>query len=358
MRYYICRQHPTVEGPFDSSALADLVRSGSIGPETPVCPEGEQTWRALGTIPELAALLRLHGQSSDVVPIGGSGGPERAPGAEQPEIPPHWARAERPHRPPLGEMSVSNALGVGWSALTRNYWLTLLVVIILLASQFLLNLLQSFGQHLLQSTGATGAGVALMGTSFLASILVIFPLTIGALLFGVEAVRGRATLGTLARGFQRVFALLGAYLLWFLGVIVLMVPFAGILVGLGAAVGMGGFGGGGGSAALIIGLALLAMVPMLWLTARLFPTFLLIVDPDRPRLGVFQAFSTSWALTSGHALTIILLGFVVGLLVIVTFLSCVLPGIFLGYPLLLTTYGAAYCLVADRPAVVPPHPGG
>jgi len=361
VRYYICRQHPTVEGPFDPTAIASLARSGSIGPETLVCPEGEQAWRPLGSVPELAAFAAGQPAFAAAIPPGHAGGASLQSGVD-PEIPPHWARAQRPSRAPLGEMGVGTAMSLGWAAFTANYWNAVAVVGILIGAQFFVNMVQSFGQHLAKSAGAAGLGVALIGTSVLVSTLVFFPLTVGAFLFGVEAVRGRGTLATLGRAFQRVFALVLAYLLWCLGTLLLALPLVVVGLVVGMVVGMSafttGFRGSPALVALIIGLVAAILVPMAWLAARLFPTFLLLVDPDRPGLGVLQAFSTSWAITSGHALSIIGLAIVMGLLSIATFLACILPGIFLGYPLLITTYGAAYCLLADRPAVVPVHPGG
>jgi membrane-anchored glycerophosphoryl diester phosphodiesterase (GDPDase) len=86
---------------------------------------------------------------------------------------------------------------------------------------------------------------------------------------------------------------------------------------------------------------------MLYLSIRLYFAPVLVIDDEvtdeqGQRLGVWAALRRSWQMTSGHMLSLLVYGFLATLIIFSTlFLFCV--GIFfVGLPLAMTFYGAAY----------------
>ncbi len=350
MRYYICRTHPTVEGPFEVEYIAAQIRVGAITGETLVCLDGEEAWRPLHSVAELARHLAV----GDLVSPLAAGAPDGAPG-----IPPVWSQPEsRDHvLRDFGPLSVGGAIGGGWKVLSSNYGLLLGCVAVLVGLQLAANIAQAIFQGTIGGGGMGATTLSISGTGFsmVFGILVIFPLSIGLFLVGAEAARGRPNFNNLWQPFRRIFSLIVAYLLVLVLSAVVAIPLIVAAVLL-----IGGAGtSNSGSAAMIVGgilAILLFLIPVMWITARLSPTFLLLVDPEHRGLTIGGAIRHSWTITSGSAVRIILIGLLTGLIVAATFLACFLPGILLGYPLAAGIYGVAYCMLADRTNVAAATP--
>ncbi|MFW5921318.1 MAG: DUF4339 domain-containing protein, partial [Polyangiales bacterium] len=48
MRWFLFRSG-TPEGPFDGQALVEMIRSGQVGAQAQICPEGGNAWQPVGS---------------------------------------------------------------------------------------------------------------------------------------------------------------------------------------------------------------------------------------------------------------------------------------------------------------------
>lgn len=76
-----------VFGPFDRDRLAALAAQGRIGPHTDLAPEGETSWRPLGAVPEIAALLpEIPPEAGPAAPLAEAIGRDPAPASPVPRV--------------------------------------------------------------------------------------------------------------------------------------------------------------------------------------------------------------------------------------------------------------------------------
>jgi len=106
-----------------------------------------------------------------------------------------------------------------------------------------------------------------------------------------------------------------------------------------------------GATVIIIGMVV-SPVLMVTIGVRLSLATLACLDPLNGGLGVVESLGASWRMVRPVARRLLLLYILTGLIVLGTFLMLLLGAFFLGYPLMLTTIGAAYCMIAAgaRPA--------
>ncbi|MFO0963161.1 MAG: hypothetical protein U0625_09685 [Phycisphaerales bacterium] len=213
--------------------------------------------------------------------------------------------------------------------------------------------------------------------SFIAILLVVAPLTAGAMRVGAECAAGAERPGGLGAGFQRYGA-------------TLLVGFIATLVGggVGAVVPTLALASVANDASAALGdpaaratigvLLLLLLYVCLWLTARLTFAMIRVIDPARPRLAPVACVRWSWEATGGVAqwiLVAMILAGVVGALALrvgcVVLLEALAPAeagglrttlasslvfsaaMFVIAPPVLAYTGAAYAVLAQRKESAP-----
>lgn len=175
------------------------------------------------------------------------------------------------------------------------------------------------------------------------AIFIMVPVQASTSWSAVAASRGEpATADTLFRGFSRYWQVLGVALLWMLLSLAVVIPLTILAIALAAVLGPGA-----PIAFMLIFIPL--MIVMLWAYVRYEISLLLAMDRESGSRGPLSAFTTSFSITPGiKAWSFLGLSFVLGLIMIVSFLLLFLPGIFFGLPFMLAVKGMAYQqLLAD-----------
>lgn len=233
-----------------------------------------------------------------------------------------------------------NAFAEGWRTLKERYATLLGVSFIYLAAMVVLGYVGDFLDRMI---GYPIPSLAM-------NILLLTPLGAGTFYAGASAVRGGdASVADLFLPFSRYGTVIGVSLLMM------------IAIWLCAAVaGVGFFAlavlaqGTDLVWLLVIPLVIVLVVVVIYLSVRLYFAPVLAVDPRGPRPGVVDSLRLSWEITAGGtALTLFLLGLCVGLIAIATAMLLFLPLLFLGLPLGLAVYGAAYTQIVADTGVAP-----
>lgn len=262
------RQH----GPVDEAELRQLVASGRLKPDDLVWRDGMPEWVPVSSLPQLAP----------------SPGPSMAPPPPAPSNP-----YQAPMTPASfasragGNVDVGEALSLGWQAFSANFAIGTLAALI----YFAITLVTGF----------------IPIVSIVAPILVGTPLLAGLLYCGVLAVDH-------ARGSQRPIVIDDLFstfrvnyghavlygLLWTIAVL------AGVVVlGIGAAVMVPQLED---QPALIVLAVLVMLVPLVYLSLRLFFGYQYLADK---RATAIEAFSSSWQATRGQVLPLLGLAFLI-----------------------------------------------
>lgn len=232
--------------------------------------------------------------------------------------------------------SFSNAMRAGWSTFKRQY---AVLVGMSLVYVLIVSVVGGIGHGMLRAFGFNFV-------SPIANFLVFPQLLAGLTLAGAAAVRGRKLeLADMFDGFQRIWSIAGISFFLTIMSIGIMLP-VGVLTILIIAMG----GGGGPWLGVIIGGFIAAMLVIMFVALRFSLAQLILVDPMMPRVDLFTAMRLSWRRTSAVWLSLAGLGFVLGLLIMVSALMLVLPALLLAVPLSLAVWGAAYAMLV--------HPDG
>jgi hypothetical protein len=192
--------------------------------------------------------------------------------------------------------------------------------------------------------------LVLLGTVW--SILVQWPVAAGAMVAAAEAARGRtAAFGALGAGFRRLGpTLLSTLLVWLITVLATL-PLAGLALGgvfvtvLGARRSEDALFAIGLVVVVIAGIA--AILVSIWLTARLVLAPARAADPALPRVGGLEAVRISWNATRGHALSVLGVLILGGLVSLAGFLCCCVGLPLFGFPLFYAWLGALYVALVD-----------
>lgn len=346
-RYWLSRGEGEVIGPFTAEELADMNARGELdratGQMPMVCAEGDAQWQAIAAMPELAWILGRDTASP---------------------VPALWPPPQAPGQDPLEGVpfSFDQAFGLGWRAFTSRYGLLLGATAITIGVSFGVSVTLSVLDQIAMASGGM-AQIVLQIISLLVNLsvnlLVVGPLSAGCLWIAVRIVRGQgASLDALLHPFKRLVQLVLAGVIVSVLVVVSVIP--GLLILILAAM-MGGPGGGGGLAAgIFVGMALV-LVPGIYVSTRLAPAYMMVIDPLAGPTGPMspgEAIGASWTLTRGRVATLVGIAIVAGLIAAATVLACFLPYIFFGGPLYMAVLGAAYALlIATRPAGAGSGPG-
>lgn len=202
------------------------------------------------------------------------------------------------------------------------------------------------------------------------AIVVVMPLTAGAVVAGARAVRGNGRASDLFCAFRR-----GRFVPTMTAVLVTVFIGGGaaVLVGVVNSVAVAGSASRAISSlitpAVMYAVATLVAAVTLWLTARLWFALVRVADPDRPRIGGIDAVTQSWQWSAGPTQWRML---ALVVLVAAGFAACLLPaaiasnaaggsvaakvlaavlavvGAWLGGTAWIAILGAAYELVAAR----------
>jgi hypothetical protein len=246
------------------------------------------------------------------------------------------------------------ALSAGWRAFTTAWPLTLVGALVIVGgsipSQILGAPLQ-FAELLAEVNPGLGVAAFVVGTlgTIAGTVLAQWPAQVGAAGAGLAAVRGRKdAFGVVLEGFRRFGTSIFAMFLYALATIAAFIPGGVVLVAGALMIVAGQRSSPDGLAAIsVLGIAVAALGGLvvlccaLYVSARLLPLSLRVVDPDLPRVGAVDAFAETWRMTRGHALAgvgVLLIG---GAAVFAGVLMCCVGVLLFGMPLLLA-FNAAY----------------
>lgn len=254
------------------------------------------------------------------------------------------------------------ALSHGWSTFTRAWGLLVVAVLAVFLSGLPTQLAWQFvgpGMRLAKApVGAIVLTVAILGLLGLAwSVLVQWPLAAGASVAAAEAARGRtAAFGALFAGFRRLGPTILATLLAWLVTALATLPLAGLVAGgilvtvLGARRSDDTLFAVGLVVAVVAGIA--AILVSIWLTARLAFAATRAADPALPKVGGVESMRISWNATRGHALSVVGVLILGGLVSFAGFLCCVVGLPLFGAPLSHAWMGALYIALVDPGSAV------
>ncbi len=140
-----------------------------------------------------------------------------------------------------------------------------------------------------------------------------------------------------------------------IGVIATLVTWAFAFAG-GITIAGGAATGTATGTAVSIVVFFMLMVVLIFLGVRFWFGSMVCVDPRGPQPGAIESLLTSWRITSGSTLSLVVTGIVIGLLVLLSLLALVLPAIFYGAPIAVCIVGVLYALLAHHAGLVPMSP--
>ena len=344
MRYWICRTPGKVEGPFEYSIIESMKASGEVTGSLQICPEGSEQWQTLDS-------LLVESQAETTPPTDST-----TPATESSQAMMQYDDQSEVSAPiAYLSFSFANAFAVGWKGFTENYGLLLGVSFLILVANLLPTLI-TLPINLAAGGANNSMAFIVMNQVFTYgwSILVVLPLSLGGIWLGVKIARGEeAVFSDCWIAYQRLgWVILGALLTYLLLLIIYII--AGICGGLpGLIIGLL-IGLIGGSTELAIGCGLvigtpIAICAILYGMARIILMLMPIIDPKMGRMSPPDAMT--WAFKrsgTGIAWSLVGLMIVGGLILGLSFASCILPYIFLGLPLMQAVMGAAYALITSQ----------
>lgn len=249
-----------------------------------------------------------------------------------------------PRRPalPLPPLSLNEVMSAGHKVMAANYGVLLGCTLLLMLLNFGLGMVTGIVDMVI-----VGPNAVINPASTLGQILVGTPLAIGPGMLAAMRFRdGSGDINTLFIGFTRygpviLIALLTALVSWVLTFTVGMSMYA--FISMRTPVGYV-------LAAIVVIVALCIMV---YLYVRFWFGSLVCVDPKGPRPGAIESLATSWRMTAGRVGPLLVIGIVLGLVVFLTFIALLLPGVFYGMPLMFAVTGVLYVVMAHQRGLVP-----
>jgi hypothetical protein len=328
MRFYICRQHPIVEGPFEVEQLRAMRARGELPATTQVCAEGTTAWQPLGAVETLLGSVHP--------PIDSAGAAVVLPGA--------WGDE------PAGPLSIRRAFELAWECLKRHYGLFLGLTALFIVLEAVVQVL-GLGSQALMNQGGPGAAAGLL--MFLLqlgiALVVVYPFAMGINLIAAMAARGEAvSFGMTGAAFKRLGWLIVHYFFIVALAIAVAIPavlLIAIVMGIMAAISNAGSGVSMVMAVVGICFAIVAAVILCVLAVRINPSFLLLIDPRYPGLNPITALATSWKGTRGMGITMLAISILMGIVLAISLVLLLLPFVFIGLPLAFAVSGAMYAIL-------------
>jgi hypothetical protein len=236
----------------------------------------------------------------------------------------------------MPSFSVGEAFSGGWEAMKACYGPLLGAYLIYLGINIATGVFTAFLDVVLLPMGSC--------FNFLLSIFVLLPLGAGLYYIGVRAFRGeRPGPDAIFDGFRRYWPVIGVSII--VGLIMMACMLPGIVV-VGVGVVMAESRNDAGVLVIIAGV-LAMFVPMIMIGIRVSLSIPACLDPANGDLPVFEAISTSWSMTRGKSWPLFGLYLLMGLIAIGTMLLLLVGLFFLGAPLCMAVYGAAYSQIRD-----------
>jgi hypothetical protein len=315
-------------GPLDLDGVRRLLDQGRVSLQSQACEVGALEWKSVRDISELHVLIE----------------PQAAASSPQ-ALPPY---------------SIGTALELGFSSLKSNYAMLLLVALIFIAAQGVLQLLSLPLSLMAEQLDPGGSPLdadpvyllSLLGLVLVltfAGIVIGIPVAAGIQWTGVRALRNKLQISDFFEPFRRFFAVLGVTAITGLIAFTVFIPAVIVLV-----LTIPRFDDGAlrpvesvGSLLPAILVFVVSACVMLYLSIRLYFAPVLVIDDEvtdaqGQRLGVWAALRRSWQMTSGHMLSLLVYGFLATLIIFSTLLLFCVGIFFVGLPLAMTFYGAAY----------------
>ncbi|MCW5777401.1 MAG: hypothetical protein KIS87_13275 [Phycisphaeraceae bacterium] len=229
--------------------------------------------------------------------------------------------------------SFGAAFEAGWSIFKGYYGLLICATLAYLAYSLVSGMI---GWTLEQSIGFDPLGM-------LSPFLLDMHVHVGMLMLVVGLVRGASGgFGDVFHGFRRYGQVLLITLIYYVVIFLVSLP---LLIVVVATV----FTSQGSSPGAALGLILAVIVVLpacAFFATRLYPGIVLIADPRARHLNLSECISLGWRMTGNMVwLSLIGLWIVLGVMVLISFLLLILPGIFFGMPLSIAVMGAAYSLL-------------
>lgn len=341
-------------GPFDLVALAAMVRSGKVTPETLVARVGATGWTPAREDPQIAELLSAASAKAEL---------ERARAQDAPAdeharmiAPPTHAMPVAPlvESMQAGPYSAGAAFRLGWASFAAQWGPLTVCTLIFIGGWIAISIPGWIGQAMFAGAGGQGGGGATVLTvggllascvGYLAQIFVGLPFAAGFYYCGVRAVRRELVPSDAFAGFRRYWAVMGISLLTavmsaVVGVVCVVPAAIGVVIMVSTNSGVG--------LAIGIGLSIVfAIVLLCFLLVVLVMPPLIVVDPRMRAEWCPGALSIAWQMgRGGNCASYFALSILMGIFVGLTLLVLVVPFILLGLPLLMAVVGAAYELMA------------
>jgi membrane-anchored glycerophosphoryl diester phosphodiesterase (GDPDase) len=319
---------PQTHGPLDLAGVGQLAEEGRVSLPTQVCEVGTTEWKTIRDIPELHALI--------------------AP--QQPVTSTHVYQA----------YSIGTAFGLAFTCFKANY-VKLLVVSFIWAIMYAFvqwiarpfDVVLDRFEELMDASGQDNNPVVLLMvlavSLALVGTLIGIPVSAGSQWVGVRAMRNKLEIGDYIEPFKRLFAVLGVTAVIGLIYMIILAPMYALVLFATPA---------GDESKLHLAsetvdpftmflVVLLLVCALSYLRVRLYFAPVLAIDGEVTnqqgrRLGVFAALQRSWQMTRGRVTSLLVYGLVASVVVVSTILLLVVGVYFVGLPLAMTFYGAAY----------------
>lgn len=255
-------------GPVSTDQLREWIQQGRVGAQTLAQAEGQTDWRPVSTFSEFAEALAAKSPSSPP-PFAAGGATGLAP-----------ETLERDY-----DLDLGGCIGRGWNLLQKNMGLLIGATLIYLGIGFALSLL---------------GAIPLIGALFsLLSLFVTAPLMGGLFYVTLQAIRQQpASAGDVFEGFRRAFIqLVLGYVVSTLLTGLCAIP--AVITGLATLLPTLTHHQEPSLGAILatVGVALICLLPMIFLTVNWMFTLPLIVDK---RLEFWPAMQTSWKMVRKH----------------------------------------------------------
>ncbi len=260
--------------------------------------------------------------------------------ADLPPPAPPVVQARRAARLPA--LRVGEILSAGHQVMSANYGVILGATLLFMVINFGIGLVAGVIDAIIVGPNAMIQPVATAG-----QILVATPLAVGPGMIAAMRFRdGSGDINTLFIGFTRygpvvLIALISAAISW---VLMFVVGVSSIgLMSSGTTI----------AYVLIAIIVIVALAIAIYIYVRFWFGYLVCVDPKGPRPGPIESLATSWRMTSGRVVPLMFIGVVSGLILVLTFIALILPGVFYGMPLLFGITGVVYVVMAHQRGLVP-----